>query len=220
MVLASINIGKPRTVQIGTRTVQTGINKRPVERARVEPPGLVNDHVADKRHHGGPDQAVYVYSAEDYQWWMEQLGESLEPGTFGENLTFSGFGPEPVRVGDRFRVGEVLIEASLPRIPCAVFADRMNDPGWVKKFRHAGRPGFYARVLGAGEVKRGDSIEKIPAPTANPSIGDIFALWYEKSPSPETLRWVLSAPIAIRAREDYEKVLKEITESPSPSGRG
>ncbi|MER3483247.1 MAG: MOSC domain-containing protein [Meiothermus sp.] len=211
MFLASINLGQPLTAQIGPRTVQTGINKNPVQQARVEPMGLVDDHVVDQRHHGGPDQAVYVYSAEDYDWWMEQLGESLEPGTFGENLTFSSFGPETVRVGDRFRVGSVLIEATAPRIPCDVFAHRMNDLGWVKKFQKAGRPGFYARVLRSGEVKKGDPIERTLAPSANPSIGDMFKLYFDKSPSPQTLRWVLSAPIAVRARKDYEKVLREIT---------
>jgi len=220
MVLVSINIGQPRTVQIGTRTVQTGINKTPVQSAQIEPLGLADDHVVDQKHHGGPDQAVYVYSAEDYDWWMGQLGQALEPGLFGENLTFSSFGEGPVRVGDRFRVGAVLLEATAPRIPCAVFANRMDDPQWVKKFQQAARPGFYARVLTAGEVKKGDPIEKIAALATNPSIADIFALHYEKSPSLETLRWVLSAPIAIRYREDYEKALQEISEIPSTSGRG
>ncbi|MCX7802971.1 MAG: MOSC domain-containing protein, partial [Meiothermus ruber] len=151
-------------------------------------------------HHGGPDQAVYVYSAQDYDWWMEQLGEALLPGTFGENLTFSSFGAEPVRIGDRFRVGEVLLEITAPRIPCSTLAARMNDLEFVKKFRQAARPGFYARVLEAGRVQQGDPVQKIAAPTAFPTLADVFHLWYDKAPETARLRWILTAPLAERAR--------------------
>ncbi|MBF6592961.1 MAG: MOSC domain-containing protein [Thermaceae bacterium] len=218
MVLVSINIGSSQAVSNGIRATTTGINKKPVPRAEIYALGLNGDLVADKKNHGGPDQAVYVYSVDDYAWWAEQLGAELEPGTFGENLTFSSFGPETVRIGDRFGVGKVLLEVTAPRIPCWVLADRMGDNGFVKRFQKAERPGFYTRVIETGEVKTGDLIEKTSAPTTNPTLSEIFALWYEKSPSPETLRWVLSAPLAARARKDYEERLREITGIPSPKG--
>jgi len=200
MRLVSINLGRPEPLQIGPRPTTTGIYKNPVEAAQISTLGLVGDHVADQEHHGGPDQAVYVYSAQDYDWWMEQLGEALLPGTFGENLTFSSFGEEPVRIGDRFRVGEVLLEVTAPRIPCSTLAARMNDLEFVKKFRQAARPGFYARVLEAGRVQQGDPIQKIAAPTAFPTLADVFHLWYDKAPETARLRWILTAPLAERAR--------------------
>lgn len=128
------------------------------------------------------------------------VGRGVLPGTFGENLTFSSFGAEPARIGDRFRVGEVLLEVTAPRIPCSTLAARMNDLEFVKKFRQAARPGFYARVLEAGRVQQGDPIQKIAAPTALPALTEVFHLWYDKTPEAARLRWILTAPLAERAR--------------------
>lgn len=95
----------------------------------------------------GPDQAVYLYSTEDYAWWEGELGRRLEPGLFGENLTVSSFGSDELRIGDRFVVGDVVLELTSCRIPCDVFAARMNEPQWIRRFRDARRPGAYARRL-------------------------------------------------------------------------
>lgn len=210
MRLIAVNLGKERQVQVGERTVRTGIYKTPVTgRVRVDAYGLEADVVTDTKHHGGRDQAVYAYSAEDYDWWAEQLGEALEPGTFGENLTLSSFGTQPVRVGDRFRVGEVLLEVTAPRIPCGVFATRMNDLEWVKKFRKARRPGFYARVLETGAVAAGDPVERHPTPEDYPTLDDLFELHYAKSPDPARVRRLLEAPVAERTRRAWERWLEE-----------
>ncbi|GIW24622.1 MOSC domain-containing protein [Meiothermus sp.] len=208
MHLLSINLGRLQPLEIAHQTTPTGIYKNPVETGQISTLGLAGDQVADQEHHGGPDQALYVYSAEDYDWWMEQLGEVLEPGTFGENLTFSSFGEGPVRIGDRFRVGSVLLEVSAPRIPCATLAARMGDPGFVKKFRQAGRPGFYARVLEAGLVQQHQPIQKLAAPSHNPTLIEVFELWYDKTPDPAKLHWILTAPLAERARAVYAERLQ------------
>ncbi len=210
MHLISINLGKPQPMQIGDHTTTSGIYKEPVEAAQISTLGLLGDHVDDQEHHGGPDQAVYVYSAEDYDWWMDQLGEALQPGTFGENLTFSSFGREPLRIGDRFQVGQVLLEVSAPRIPCATLATRMNDPQFVKKFRQAQRPGFYARVQRAGLVQRHQAIQKIAAPVQNATLVEVFNLWYDKTPDAARLRWILTAPLAERARAVYAQRLQSL----------
>jgi MOSC domain-containing protein YiiM len=165
--------------------------------------------VANTRHHGGPDQAVYVYSAEDYAWWASSLGP-LDYGTFGENLTFSGFGD--VCIGDRFKVGAVVLEVSAPRIPCDVLAAKMQDHGFVKKFRQAARPGFYARIVEPGLVYTGDPISKISSGTL--PLVEVFALWYTPKPSTTELKRVLESPIAQRARAHYSEHLDK-AEDPS-----
>src|SRR5215213_8587873 len=109
-------------MQIGARIVSTGIRKQPVERGHVHASGLAGDVVADTENHGGLDQALYLYSREDYEHWAPELGGAPPPGTFGENLTLSSFGSEAVRIGDRFRIGTALVEVTAPRIPCSVFA--------------------------------------------------------------------------------------------------
>ena len=87
--LLSVNIGSPRLLT-GSAT-PTGIVKLPrTGPVMVDDMGLLGDAVLDKKHHGGRDQAVYVYLQSDYDWWADELGEPLDPGTFGENLTVAG----------------------------------------------------------------------------------------------------------------------------------
>ena len=210
MRLVSVNAGRSELMRIGARTVETGIRKAAVERGHVGALGLAGDVVADTENHGGPDQALYLYSSEDYAWWSEQLGSAPEPGTFGENLTLSSFGAEPVRIGDRFRIGAALVEVTAPRIPCSVFATRMDEPGWVKRFAEARRPGLYVRVLEPGDVAVGDAVERFGGAEGNPTVVDLMYVWYEHEPDPELLERLLASPLAERARTSVENKLARV----------
>lgn len=211
MHVLSVNVGEGRELPASGKSIPTGIYKAPVQNAVwVGRLGLSGDFVGDTRHHGGADQAVYLYSAEEYDWWTEQLGEPLSSGTFGENLTLSTFGPSPVRIGDHFQAGEVVLEVTAPRIPCGTLAARMNDLGFVKKFREARRPGVYARVLREGEVRAGTAVARhTPLPQA-PTIVEEFDAWFAKQPDPALLRRLLAAPIAERSRAWYEEQLRTL----------
>jgi len=208
MKLLSVNAGSEELMTIGARTVATGIRKAPVERGQIGLLGLAGDVVADEKHHGGRDQALYLYSADDYAFWARELGGMPEPGTFGENLTLSSFGPEPVRIGDRFRIGAVLVEVTSPRIPCAVFAKRMGVPNWVKRFADARRPGLYVRVLEPGEVSAGDPVERLDGIEGHPAVVELMDAWYEVSPKAELLERLLASPLAERARENVQRKLE------------
>lgn len=207
MNVVSVNAGRAEQMTIGARVVTTGIRKGPVERAYAGTLGLSGDVVADEENHGGLDQALYLYSSEDYAWWADELGGLPAPGTFGENLTVSGFGPEPVRLGDRFRVGAVLVEVTAPRIPCAVFATRMGEPNWVKRFAEARRPGLYVRVLEPGEVAAGDPVEALGGGEGHPTVVDLMDVWYDPQPDPRLLERLLASPLAVRARAAVERML-------------
>ena len=90
-VVESVNVGVPRTVMWRGDAVTTSIWKAPVDaRVHVHGINIAGDDQADRAVHGGVDKAVYSYSTEDYDWWSEQLGYPLEPGTFGDNLTVRG----------------------------------------------------------------------------------------------------------------------------------
>ncbi len=208
----SVNVGRRGSVQIGSKEVETGIHKLP-ERGgvRVTEQGLVDDVIVDVKHHGGPDQAVYLYSEEDYAWWAAELQWELEPGTFGENLTLSSFGPAPLRIGDRFQIGEVLLEVTFPRIPCATLAARVGDSGFVKRFARARRPGAYTRVLQTGRVAANDAVTLLPTPDGHPSLVEMFDLWYAKEYDPALLRRALAAPLSERARATCEQLLLAAT---------
>ena len=210
MKVVSVNAGRSELMRIGARTVETGIRKGPVERGHVGALGLVGDVVADVENHGGVDQALYLYSSEDYAFWADELGGMPEPGTFGENLTLSSFGAEPVRIGDRFRVGAALVEVTAPRIPCSVFATRMGEPDWIKRFADARRPGLYARVLEPGEVAAGDQVERLADGNGHPTVVDLMDVWYDKEPDPKLLERLLASPLAERARSKVENKLARV----------
>lgn len=211
MKLLSVNIGIERTQQCRDYIETTGIYKIPVERpVAVGYLGMGGDVICDRKNHGGPDQAVYVYGSADYEWWSRELGRELSPGTFGENLTVSGLESARFHVGDYLQVGAVNLQVTSPRIPCGTFATRMTDPQWVKKFRRAERPGLYCRVLREGLVKAGDpvTIEKYDGRTL--PILEMYCAFYDKHRSEEMLRRYLEAPIDIRSRVDLDRELRQL----------
>jgi MOSC domain-containing protein YiiM len=169
---------------------------------------LEGDVIVSKKHHGGPDQAVYIYGAADYQWWSGELGTEIVPGTFGENLTISELASAQFNIGDHLHIAEVTLQVTAPRIPCGTFAARMDDPQWVKRFRRAECPGLYCRVIREGFVKAGDSVSLERYIGETISLVDMFREYYDKNKSEELLRRHLRAPIAIRARRDLEKELQ------------
>lgn len=205
MKVISVNIGQPTAVQVGNRTTVTGIRKHPVPgRVQVTPEGLDGDRVLNREHHGGPDQAVYIYTREDYDHWTELLGRTLEPGIFGENLLISGVESAGVQIGERFRVGGVVLEVTAARIPCGTLGARMEDAGFVKRFARERRPGFYTRVLEPGDVGRGDDVTREPAPAGAPTVVETFDLWFSEKPDRGTLERYLNYPVAARLRRDIE----------------
>ncbi|MBA3946223.1 MAG: MOSC domain-containing protein [Herpetosiphonaceae bacterium] len=211
MQVVSVNIGKAQPIQNAKAVGKTGIYKRPVDiPARVTTLGLVDDAICDTPNHGGVDQAVYVYGVPDYQWWTQELGYDLEPGTFGENLTITELESAQMRVGDRLHIGEVIFEITAPRIPCVTLARRMNDPAFAKRFRAAERPGVYCRVITAGSIQAGQAVTYEPYRGDTVTVMELFRAAFEAHHDEATLRRHLAAPIAIRDRTAKEEKLRKL----------
>ena len=212
MKLISINIGQKRMQQRKDYVEETGIYKLPVnEPVEIKSLGIERDVICDTKHHGGPDQAIYVYGGADYEWWSQQLGREIGPGTFGDNLTISDLESAQFNIGDLLHIGAVTLQVTSPRIPCGTFATRMDDPQWVKRFKAAEKPGLYCRVIKEGTVKAGDTVivEKYTGETI--SIVQMFREFYVKDLGEAVLRRYLNSPIDIRSRTylagELEKVL-------------
>lgn len=188
----SVNIGQPTSAPWAGHTGVTGIDKRPVAGpVRLTELGVEGDHVLDTRAHGGVDQAVYAYAAEDAAWWATSLSRSVAPGNFGENLTTTGIDLTECIIGERWRVGLTVLEVSRPRIPCSVFAGFWDVPDLIKRFTAYAHPGTYLRVLTPGAVQAGDRIDVFHRPEHGVTIGLVFrALTNE----PELLPRLLEAP--------------------------
>ncbi|MVM36810.1 MOSC domain-containing protein [Spirosoma sp. HMF3257] len=165
MHILSVNVGLPRSVEWGGRTITTGIFKRPVEGpVSLEPLNFVGDRQADLTVHGGPDKAVYAYDNTHYAHWLQQIERNdWAPGFFGENLTTEGLLESEVRIGDLFRVGSALLRAVQPRFPCYKLNVRFDDPGMTRHFAREGRSGIYFRVVEPGTVQAGDEVNLIEA---------------------------------------------------------
>lgn len=160
-----------------TPTGLTSIDKRPVRGpVPVGPLGVRGDSQQDTAHHGGDEYAVYLYADEDASAWAADLGREVAPGLFGENLRTAGLDVSGLVIGTHLAVGGsgLQLEVTAPRNPCATFARRMAEPGWVRRFTARRAPGAYARVLVEGEVAAGDHIEVLSVPEHGITVADLM----------------------------------------------
>ncbi len=176
--LISVNVGLRREFEHAGRPAASAIWKSPVTgRVRARGVNLEGDEQADRRVHGGPDKALYAYAHEDYRRWENELGRSLGPGEFGENLTTEGLDLTHAVVGERWEVGTTLLEISEPRMPCWKLGVRMSDRLFPRRFTKLGLPGAYLRIVEEGEVGEGDEIRVVSRPSHGLSIGDVFRIY-------------------------------------------
>ena len=171
--VTSVNVGAVRRLTYQGTEVSSGIFKEPAQgRVTLRGVNLEGDDQADRSVHGGPTKAVYAYAAEDYRWWETQLGRSLQPGQFGENLTTEGIDVNGSFVGERWRIGTAVLGITIPRLPCYKLGMKMGDPRFLKRFADALRPGAYLSVIEEGAISAGDSIDVIWRPEHRLTIRD------------------------------------------------
>jgi MOSC domain-containing protein YiiM len=144
-----------------------GVPKHAIPFGEVGIDGVAGDRHAHPHIHGGPRKAVLLIAAEALEELKAQ-GFPLYPGALGENITTTGLDRRMVRLGQRYRIGEVIIEIAKMRQPCeqlspygpgiqkAVFdeevkAGNVASPRW-------GLAGFYASVVRPGTIRPGDTI--------------------------------------------------------------
>ena len=100
-----------------------------------------------------------------------EAGFPLYPGALGENVTTLGIDRRDLRLGQKWRIGEAVIELTRIRTPCrtievygqgigaAVYdlnvkAGDSSSPRW-------GLSGFYAAVLEPGVIRVGDEVSRL-----------------------------------------------------------
>jgi MOSC domain-containing protein YiiM len=153
-ILASINVS------------DGGVPKRRITGAQVSRLGLVNDAQDDKKHHGGPERAVCVYSLERIRA-LQAEGHPIDVGTVGENVTIEGIDWYRVVPGARLRLGQaVVLEVASFTTPCKTIRASFTDEQFVRISQklHPGWSRVYTRVLSEGEIRSGDTVELTPAP--------------------------------------------------------
>jgi MOSC domain-containing protein YiiM len=188
------------------RRVRTGIFKEPAAgRVRLTRLGVAGDFQADRRYHGGPEQALYAYAAEHAAHWSGafEFPGGLPPGWFGENLTTEGMLEETTAIGDIYRVGSALVAVTKPRSPCFKLGLRAGKASFVRTFLESGRIGFYLSVPEEGDVGEGDDIELVERPASPLFVAELIRLLYFRPIDPGMLERAIGAgglPPAVRAR--------------------
>lgn len=135
--------------------------------AQVGVLGIAGDEQGDRRVHGGLDKALHHYAFDHYLAWRRDLGDIAvlaRPGAFGENLSTRGLTEADVCLGDRLRIGSVLLEVSQSRQPCWKLNDRFGVADMALRVQQTGRTGWYYRVLEPGTLQAGDALDLVARP--------------------------------------------------------
>jgi MOSC domain-containing protein YiiM len=140
-----------------------GVPKLAVPHARIGVNGVEGDEQDDKKHHGGPDRAVCLFSLEVIRT-LNTEGHPIAPGTTGENLTIEGLEWWSLGPGSRLAVGPadtgVELEITSFTRPCSAIRNSFSDLKSNRIFQdeHPGESRLYARVLREGVVREGDPV--------------------------------------------------------------
>ena len=79
-----------------------------------------------------------------------------------------------MRIGERFRLGEAVLEVSQPRMPCATIERRFERKGMVEAILKSGRCGWYFRVVEEGCAEAGDRLVAIAETGTGYTVRDVF----------------------------------------------
>ena len=179
--LLALNTGKP--VPFRSDGTQSAIAKMPVDRpVHLTVTGFAGDDVADIVHHGGRDKALHHYPYDHYDHWRMRFPDHpllAAPGAFGENISTTGLTEDGARIGDRFRMGEALIELSHGRQPCWKLDHRFGVRGSdsvMTEIVRTGKCGFYYRVVEEGMVAPDDRMEMTGQGASEWTVARVFAL--------------------------------------------
>lgn len=158
--------------------------------------GLAGDEQADRNVHGGTEKALHHYPVEHYARLAQAFPEArhLLPGGLGENLSTRGLDEALVCIGDTWRLGGALIQVSQPRSPCWKIDQRAGVEGLAAFIAEHGLTGWYYRVLRAGEVGAGDTLERVDRPPGAVSLAHYWRTVQAHPPVPPALQRMADAP--------------------------
>lgn len=208
--LVSLNVGQPRPLIQGNKSVPSAIFKSPVlGPMQLGNTGLESDAQANLKNHGGVEKVVCVYPLEHYSYWAARLERKLEPGAFGENFSTEKLLEPEVCIGDSYRVGNATVQVSQPRQPCFKLATRHGVRELALWAQETGFTGFYLRCLEAGEIRAGDDIMLLERPTRSVSIAEANRVMHRDKYDGLGIERLLSIPeLSVSWRRALEKRLR------------
>ena len=197
------------------QSTKTAFRKEPIQTDRVflTHTGFEGDVVAHSEDHGGNDKAICCYNANRFSYWKSELGFDLEFAAFGENLTLQGESAleENVFIGDRYQLGEAIVEVSEPRGPCYMIGIRYNYKPFPALCQQNGYTGFYFRTIKEGLVKKTDELIHLSSHPQKISVMHVNHIRYHDSKNKTELeRLVNLDELTLEWREKFEVLLRKL----------
>src|SRR5690606_27022821 len=128
-------------------------------------------------------------------------------GAFGENLSGSGLTEDEVCIGDRYTLGQALLEVSQGRQPCWKLNDRFGVRDMARRVQDSGRTGWYYRVLRRGGARAGDRLVLVERPCPAWPLRRLMRLLADRVLEPEQLEEALRLPLVPSWRTLLERRL-------------
>jgi len=176
----------------------TAIFKQPLQgEIEITPLGIVGDHQADRKNHGGLEKAVHFYPADRYALLAERFDEvaaAMLPGAMGENLSAAGVDEHDVCIGDVFAFGDARLQICQPRTPCWKIDSRHGMDGMAAFIEQRGIAGWYYRVLVPGHAQVGGALTLEAREPDAISVAAFSALRGETRPDLAVLQRLIDLP--------------------------
>lgn len=208
MKVISTNIAKPKTVLWRGRKIQTGIYKKPIDKAIfLGKEEVSNDAVIDRKHHGGEYKACYLFGSDYYDDWKEKYPQlDWEWGMFGENLTVEALDENNLQIGAIYKLGKAVVQITEPRQPCYKLGIKFGTQKVIVEFLEYGHPGTYVRILKEGEVSTGDILELMENGPNSLTVAQYNELVNQKEKDKELVELAIKNPsIGLKKRELLKK---------------
>ncbi len=180
--ILSLNVAHPREMEFEGKKIKSSMLKDPVPGPLVvSKTSIEGDSFSNPKYHGTVDSVLYALGRPQALEIMRLIGrEEYQPGALGENLTLDDFDERAISVGDVFRIGSVIAQATFPRIPCGKVNFRLCHPEGQKSMQKSGRSGVYFRILEPGQIAMGDVVERIEQSRNPYLISEVYGLVVSK----------------------------------------
>ena len=141
---------------------EPGLPKVSTETAIVTKLGIQDDHNNFRRNKKGndPNMALMLLSY-DIISQLNEEGWPVKSGDLGENIMIEGIHYSDFAPKNQYKIGNVEIEISFVCDPCMTlqnlpYIGKKNINSFIKALM--GRRGWYAKVLKAGIIQKGDPL--------------------------------------------------------------
>ena len=136
-----------------------GVPKPQVQQLQITADGCIGDFQRDKKHHGGTQRAVCLFSEEVIAALQEE-GHPIFPGSVGENILLREVDWKKIKVGSQLFFQQLVLEVTSDAPPCKTIGDSFIGgkftsisakikPNWTR---------WYAKVITEGQVNVDENV--------------------------------------------------------------